>query len=136
MVSGLQLYLHGWTFEKRGGPCRKRKEASVNGHCVMSERIRHHHLDDLVAVMTHIKLYDHCMHVGRGLGCNSLSCCRSMDVIPVLWKFDVDAAFRRVPLAPQDWWAAFAVFIVQGTVLWACFFSVSWSCYMFVLTVR
>ena len=29
---------------------------------LMSERIRHHHLDDLVAVMTHIREYACCMH--------------------------------------------------------------------------
>ena len=34
---------------------RRRKEASVNGHCLLSEKITHDHVDDIVSGMAKLK---------------------------------------------------------------------------------
>ena len=34
--------------------------------------------------------------------------------VPELWKADVEAAFRRVPIRPEDRWAAWVTFLVDG----------------------
>ena len=72
------------------------QEASVNGKCVIPEKIKHHHLDDLIDGMKHF--------------------ISVMNVLPGLWKADVDAAFRRIPLRPEHRWAAAIVFACKGVV--------------------
>ena len=39
---------------------------------------------------------------------------RSSGWPPHLWKLDIDSAFRRVPLAPDDRWASAVAFIFEG----------------------
>ena len=39
-----------------------------------------------------------------------------MCVIPHVLKVDVDSAFRRVPVAPQDRWAAYIAFLYKGDI--------------------
>ena len=39
-----------------------------------------------------------------------------MDGVPWLWKLDIDSAFRRVPLAAADLWAAWTAFLLDGEV--------------------
>ena len=34
----------------------------------------------------------------------------------LVWQADVDAAFRRVPVAAQDRWACCVAFVVKGSV--------------------
>ena len=72
------------------------QEASVNGKCVIPEKIKHHHLDDLIDGMKHF--------------------ISVINVLPGLWKADVDAAFRRIPLRPEHRWAAAIVFACKGVV--------------------
>ena len=65
------------------GPKKKRtrremKMDSVNGHVHVPERVTHDHLDKLLALLILAK--------------------EVLGTIPHLWKADVDAAFRRVPL--------------------------------------
>ena len=50
------------------------KEASVNGHCAMSERIHHEHLDRLIAAARRFIMM--------------------LGMCPGIWKADIDAAFR------------------------------------------
>ena len=69
---------------------RRRKEASVNGHCLLTEKITHDHVDDIVAGMAILK--------------------NRSGVVPWLWKLDVDSAYRRVPLARCDQWASWIAF--------------------------
>ena len=69
---------------------RRRKEASVNGHCLLTEKITHDHVDDIVAGMASLQ--------------------RQSGVLPWLWKLDIDSAYRRVPLASCDQWASWISF--------------------------
>ena len=69
---------------------KKRKLESVNGHTVIPEKMTNDHLDDL---MESVRLF--LVRIG---------------VVPALWKADVDAAFRRIPLRPEHRWAAAVVF--------------------------
>ena len=39
--------------------------------------------------------------------------------LPRLWKADIDAAFRRVPIKEDDRWAAWVAFLLDGKVLTA-----------------
>ena len=63
---------------------RELREHSVNGRTVPLEKLKHETLDELVLAMT--------MHVKK-IG------------VPGLWKADIDAAYRRVPVAPEHRWA-------------------------------
>lgn len=78
-------------------PCKRaRKEASVNGHTVPAEKMRHDTLDSLaVAMRQYVEV---------------------VGVIPGLIKADIDAAFRRIPVAPEHRWACWVAFIVLGEV--------------------
>ena len=65
------------------GQKRKRKrsqikEESINGHCVVPEKVSHDHLDKLLLLLRLVFMLS--------------------GVVPWLWKADVDSAFRRVPL--------------------------------------
>ena len=47
---------------------------------------------------------------------------RRTGVVPWLWKVDIDSAYRRVPLAEMDYWAAWVAFMVGSVVaahVWA-----------------
>ena len=61
------------------------REQSINGHCVMQERITHNHADDVLAVAKHF--VDNCK------------------IVPWLWKADIKSAFRRIPLMVEHRWA-------------------------------
>ena len=75
---------------------KARKEASVNGHITPSEKMRHDTIDNLAAAMRHfVEL------VGE---------------VPGLIKADIDAAFRRIPIAPEHRWACWIAFVVRGQV--------------------
>ena len=65
---------------------KKRKIGSINGATALPERVQHNHLDDLAEVMR--RIHEDC---GQA---------------PALWKLDVDAAFRRVPLREDHLWAS------------------------------
>ena len=75
---------------------KKQKELSINGCTAIPVEIRHDHIDELAIVMRQFR--------------------RSFGDIPWLYKADVDAAFRRVPLNPEHRWAAAIVYIHEGTV--------------------
>ena len=42
---------------------------------------------------------------------------RKVGVVPHLWKADVDSAFRRVPVKPEDRWLCGIAFMVDGQVM-------------------
>ena len=75
---------------------KERKEHSVNGHVMPEEKMKHDTLDELCAVMSlFVEL------TGK---------------VPGLWKADVDAAFRRVPVRADHRWACGIAFVVKGVV--------------------
>jgi hypothetical protein len=85
-----------------GPSCKKRsrkevKSASINGKCTIPEKISHDHLDDLAAAM-------HSFFALTG-------------EVPSLWKADIDAAFRRVPIIWEHIAAAGIAWILAG-VIW------------------
>ena len=43
---------------------------------------------------------------------------------PVLWKADMDAAYRRIPIRPGDRWAAWVAFCVGDKMWSACHLSI------------
>ena len=57
------------------------KAGSINGISFVPETVKHDHLDDLATAMT--------------------MCKDAFNVVPALWKADIDAAFRRIPLKPE-----------------------------------
>ena len=78
---------------------RTKKEVkvdSINGHCGAQEKLSHDHLDDLARAMAVFL--------------------EQTDCVPALWKADIDAAFRRVPLKPAHRWAAGVAFYHEGVV--------------------
>ena len=76
---------------------REQKAYSVNSAYDTTEKIVHETLDDLAHTMTRFH------HVfGSSLG---------------LYKADIDAAFRRIPIRPDDRWASGIAMKVQGKVV-------------------
>ena len=87
--------------------------SGVNGACAPAEKLSVEGADQLVAVA----------RAFFGLH----------GVIPELWKADIDSAYRRIPLAPADRWAAVSVF-KEGGRLWCsqhlvCPFGALASCH-------
>jgi hypothetical protein len=70
------------------------KADSLNGHCQLAEKVTHDHLDGIAAGM---RLF--IQNIGE---------------VPHLWKADIDAAFRRVPLRPAHSWAAGVAYVAGG----------------------
>ena len=89
------------SFAAREGDGRISKKAmkaiSINGQCAMHESISHDHLDDLFEAMRRFIVL--------------------MGTLPGLWKADIDAAFRRIPLMTEHYWAAVIAFIFNGEVM-------------------
>ena len=82
---------------QQGGRSRQRAAAklgSVNGYSAACEQVTHDHLDKLMAMLHEAKLVT--------------------GVVYALFKADIDSAFRRIPIAPDDVWAAWIVFLFQG----------------------
>ncbi len=70
------------------------KACSVNGHTQPCEKLSYDTVDDLAAALARfVELF----------GC-----------LPHLWKADIDAAFRRVPVAPEHRWACGVAFVAGG----------------------
>ena len=92
-----------WSVAPDGQPSyftkRQQKEHSVNGCTVVPVEIRHDHLDKLALVMK--------SYIG------------SLSVLPGLFKADVNAAFRRVPLRPDHRWCAAVVYWHEGKMMFA-----------------
>lgn len=72
------------------------KEGSINGHVDVVNPITHDHLDGLQEAMR-------LQHEASGCA-------------PGLWKADIDAAFRRVPLREDHKWAAVVAYCYKGEV--------------------
>ncbi|CAK0791693.1 unnamed protein product, partial [Prorocentrum cordatum] len=85
----------------------------VNGACAPAEKLSVEGADQLVAVArAFFELHG---------------------ALPELWKADIDSAYRRIPLAPADMWAAVSVF-KEGGRLWCsqhlvCPFGALASCH-------
>lgn len=73
---------------------RLQKAASINGACIPVEKLSHDHLDDLAVALEEIW-----QQTGLVFG---------------LFKADVDAAFRRVPVMPEHKWACAVAFVRNG----------------------
>ena len=86
---------HGQT----GWSKRCRKQHSVNGATLVPETVRHDHIDDLAVVMRKFRTLN-----GH---------------TPGLFKADVDAAFRRIPLRPDHRWAAAVAYRYRGQIMMA-----------------
>ena len=96
--------------------CKKRrKAASVNGHCVLTEKITHDHVDDIAAGMVELRRRARWVYLFRR-DRSFMRVCRRADVVPWLWKLDIDSAFRRIPLSQLDFWAAWIAFLFNGEV--------------------
>jgi len=102
-----------WAFNDGQRPPKKRAKQSVNGCSELPERIKHHHLDDLLLA---IQLF-------RQL----------MNCIPGLFKADVKSAFRRLLLKPEHRWASAVAYKLGSTIMVslhnACMFGASSSVY-------
>lgn len=71
-------------------------EGSVNACTCIPVKLKHHHLDDLIAFIQYfIALFG---------------------VVPGLFKADIDAAFRRIPLFPEHRWAATIMYSAHDVV--------------------
>jgi hypothetical protein len=101
-------------------PSKKaRKEMSVNGYTMPTEKMKHDTLDVLAVTMRH---YVQVVGVIPGLvkvSLHALLCNNSNSLYNRAVQADIDAAFRRIPVAPQHRWACWVAFIVMGQVsLW------------------
>ena len=102
-----------WAFCARGRSRKRARENSVNGFCALPEKVHHNHIDDLAAGMAKFLLL--------------------LGTLPGLFKADISAAFRRIPLKPAHRWAA-GVAYKAGDVVWvswhrACMFGATSSVY-------
>ena len=81
--------------------------------------MRHDSLDDIAAALT---MFMCVVNVVCYLPCALYVRARFAIArqVPGLWKADVDAAFRRVPLAADHLWAAGVAYYCGG-VIWAAF---------------
>ncbi len=95
------------------------KAESINGHCTVPEKMKHDSLDDIAAALT---MFMCVVNVVCYLPCALYVRARFAIArqVPGLWKADVDAAFRRVPLAADHLWAAGVAYYCGG-VIWAAF---------------
>ena len=75
---------------------RARKTVSVNGNTMPNEKLKHHTLDSFVDLLKNFR---------KVVGC-----------LPAMCKADIDAAFRRVPIAPESRWACGIAFLANGVV--------------------
>ena len=88
------------------GPTRRKrsrkevKQASINGMCTVPERFAHDHLDDLASAT-------HAFY-------------RTCGARPALWNADIDAAFRRVPLAREHISAAGVAWTFMNDIWISC----------------
>ena len=69
-------------------------KSGVNPCCGIGEKMRLDSIDTLVSLLLRFR--------------------SMMNTLPSFWKADIDSAFRRVPLHPDDRWAAHVAFAVGG----------------------
>ena len=86
--------------QKRKRSRNQIKEHSINGHCYVPAKVSHDHLDSLLQLLRVVFA--------------------KTGVVPWLWKADIDAAFRRVPLMGTHVWAAGVAYLVDN-VAWCSF---------------
>ena len=73
------------------------KAESINGHYTFKSMVEHDHLDQLLDLLRLVH--------------------EKLGVVPSLWKADIDAAYRRLPISPEHAWAAGIVYMFEG-VAW------------------
>ena len=71
--------------------------AGINPACAPRERLRLDGLDKLIALVRYFVV---------GIGC-----------IPAMFKADIDAAYRRIPIRPSHRWAAFVAFGTDEAII-------------------
>ena len=86
--------------KKRKRSKKQIKEHSINGHCVLPAKVSHDHLDSLLQLLRVVFAMT--------------------GAVPWLWKADIDAAFRRVPLMGAHIWASGVMYLVDN-VAWCSF---------------
>ena len=91
------------------------KEGSTNGHTFPQEKLSHDTLDTFgeVACVFKAKVW---IALLRGMGARAVQLCCKVKEIPAMFKADVSAAFRRIPVRARDRWAAWIAFMVDGQV--------------------
>ena len=104
---------------KRGRDKETRRIGSTNGCASVCEKLKHDHLDDLLSavcvflsVTAAIPGWFLCFRLGFVVACVFVS---------GLFKVDVNAAYSRVPIAPDHRWAAGVVYRFK-----------SWSWHLFI----
>ena len=75
---------------------RRAKAASVNGHTYVKETLKHDTLDKFARLFCELR--------------------RKGEFVPAFFKVDIDAAFRRIPMAPKDGWACGIAYQYQDEV--------------------
>ena len=90
-----------FSWSAQGNSKKAKKSESVNGHCVMGERITHDHLDTLMEVVKLFLEYVVMRHCFCGHFASRLHARKqasngsaSTPTVPCLWKADIDSAFR------------------------------------------
>ncbi len=63
---------------------------NVNGHTALNVKLRHDTLDALINLMLEFR--------------------RTVGTAPGLFKLDIDAAYKRIPIREEDRWACAVVF--------------------------
>ena len=114
-----------FSWSARPGSKRRKKDVSLNGCTHVPEAITHNHLDDLIEVMA--RLRRHVVWLNLAIAIAAFVCVRGIGETPAPWKLDVDSAFRRLPLAVEQRWAAAVAFMVGDVVFisqhFACAFG-------------
>ena len=82
--------------DRKAKSMKSNKAESVNGHTYPGEKLKFESLDDLAAAMKYIVAATH--------------------QIPGLMKSDIDAAFRRIPIASKHRWLCAVIFAVDDKV--------------------
>ena len=85
------------SIRRSGRDKETRREGSTNGCASVCEKLKHDHLDVLLQA------------VGMFLNITA--------AIPGLFKVDVNAAYRRLPILPEHRWAAGVVYRFRGQVM-------------------
>ena len=86
--------------QKRKRSRKQIKEQSINGHCELPAKVSHDHLDGMLQLLRVVFALT--------------------GAVPWLWKADIDAAFRRVPLMGAHIWASGVAYLVDN-VAWCSF---------------
>ena len=98
--------------EKREGKKQMRCN-SINGRTVMPEKMKYDHIDELTQVA---KWIFNDLKVWVDYSFLSMIAHVFVQVVPGIWKADIKAAFRRMPICKEHRWAAAIAFKAENQV--------------------